>query len=208
VSHEIVGRTFYGNLISQRRGSPTNWYHFDALGSARELTLVSEAVSDTYLYDAWGVPIAATGATHNPFRFLALLNYYCNTDSHTLYVRERTYAPTIATWLSSVVYRGGSTRQWLRLYAYSGNSPLMAVLPNAARSQFDITPSFDTCAPCGESRLFWKLTVPREVVSKPGDRPLPRRQRIVQLICVSLTETRCAKTGCECRPTTSVDGRC
>jgi uncharacterized protein RhaS with RHS repeats len=53
-------------LISQRRGTVSHFYHFDALGSTMELTDASEAVTDTYRYDAWGNVLASTGNTPKP----------------------------------------------------------------------------------------------------------------------------------------------
>ena len=57
----------YGNLISQRRSNTTNWYHFNALGTTQSLTSSSENVTDTYILDAWGVPVASSGSTVNLF---------------------------------------------------------------------------------------------------------------------------------------------
>jgi RHS repeat-associated protein len=53
----------YGNLVSQRRGSTSHWYHFDAIGSTRELTNASAVITDTRLYDAWGRIAHSTGTT-------------------------------------------------------------------------------------------------------------------------------------------------
>jgi len=60
----------YGNLISQRRGSTSSFYHFEALGTTRSLSASNGATSDTYLLDAFGNSVASTGTTVNPFRFV------------------------------------------------------------------------------------------------------------------------------------------
>lgn len=52
-------RRRYGNLISQRRGSDSHWYHFDAIGSTRELTNASAVITDTRQYDVWGQIMAS-----------------------------------------------------------------------------------------------------------------------------------------------------
>ena len=90
----------YGNLISQRRGATTNWYHYNAQGTTSDLTDASQNITDTYLLDAWGVPISSTGTTVNPFRFIGELGYYRDVDTGNDYVRARIYRPVIGRWLS------------------------------------------------------------------------------------------------------------
>ena len=66
----------YGNLISQRRGNTTSYYHHDALGTTRALTDTTETVTDTYVYTAFGETVATTGTTTNPFRYVGEEGYY------------------------------------------------------------------------------------------------------------------------------------
>ncbi|MBM3500427.1 MAG: hypothetical protein FJX74_17355, partial [Armatimonadetes bacterium] len=63
----------YGDLVSMRRASTTSFYHSDALGSTRALTDGDEAVTDTYLYSAFGNLLASTGSTENPYRYIGEL---------------------------------------------------------------------------------------------------------------------------------------
>jgi RHS repeat-associated protein len=88
----------YGRVVSQRRGSDHSFYHFDGLGSTRELTNSSETVTDTNMHDAWGVNRASTGATLNPFEYLGEVGYYHDTETSELYLRNRTYDSSIARW--------------------------------------------------------------------------------------------------------------
>jgi hypothetical protein len=44
----------------------TSYYHYDGLGSTRQLTDSQENVTDTYTYDAWGESVAQEGTTPNP----------------------------------------------------------------------------------------------------------------------------------------------
>ncbi|REJ94334.1 MAG: hypothetical protein DWQ29_02975, partial [Planctomycetota bacterium] len=90
----------YGNLVSQRRGSDSHWYHFDAIGSTRELTDASEIVTDTRLYDAWGVPQAATGSTVFPFEYVGVHGYFTDAELAMIYVRARTYIASLGMWTS------------------------------------------------------------------------------------------------------------
>ena len=67
----------YGNLIfSQSRVGTDSYYLFDALGLTRQLANATGTVTDTYLYDSFGSPLAATGTTANLFRFVGRLGYY------------------------------------------------------------------------------------------------------------------------------------
>jgi hypothetical protein len=63
----VVRYTHGQSLISQRRGNVSHWYHFEALGTTRQLTDGTEAITDTYTFDAWGNEVASTGTTANPF---------------------------------------------------------------------------------------------------------------------------------------------
>jgi len=92
--------TQFGNLISQRRNNQTSYYHFDALGSTRELTDASQTVTDTKRYDAWGVNVASSGTTENPFRFIGERGYYLDPGVNSDYVRRRNYAPRPSRWTS------------------------------------------------------------------------------------------------------------
>jgi RHS repeat-associated protein len=90
----------YGNLISQRRGVTTSYYHFDGLGSTDRLTNASQTVTDTYIYDPWGSLEAATGSTVNPFRFVGLKGYYFDLDLLEYYIRARIYDPPTGMFMS------------------------------------------------------------------------------------------------------------
>ena len=90
----------YGNLVSQRRGSNSHWYHFDAIGSTRELSDASQIITDTRLYDAWGNTINATGTSEFVFGFTGMTGYRSDNELVRLYVRERYYGPRAARWLS------------------------------------------------------------------------------------------------------------
>jgi RHS repeat-associated protein len=90
----------YGGVISQRRGTTTSTYHYDALGSTRMLTDSSGNVTDTYLHDAWGNNVASTGTTVNPFKWVGKYGYYTDDGTGQVYVRARMYQPTVARWMS------------------------------------------------------------------------------------------------------------
>jgi hypothetical protein len=65
----------FGPLRSERRGSVTRQYHFDALGSTRVLTDDSQTVTDTFAYDAWGLAIQVDLSAPVTFRYRGLRQY-------------------------------------------------------------------------------------------------------------------------------------
>jgi len=90
----------YGRVVSQRRGSTSSYYHYDGSGSTRALTINSETVTDTNMYDAWGVTRVSTGSTVNSFEYVGDRGYYLDDDTNNYYVRERVYRPQLGRWLS------------------------------------------------------------------------------------------------------------
>lgn len=121
-----------GNLISQRRGSTTSYYHYDGLGSTTALTDDTGAVTDTYSYTAFGETVTATGTTENPFRYIGERGYYFNSKTEDYYVRERVYEPKTARWLSrdSVGGADGPNGYW-----YALNNPVILIDPSGRISQ-------------------------------------------------------------------------
>lgn len=90
----------YGNLISQRRGSTSSYFLFDALGSTRKLTNAAKAVTDSYDFRAYGDTYASSGATINAFRWIGQLGYYFDIDRGAYHLRARSYSPQLARFLS------------------------------------------------------------------------------------------------------------
>src|SRR5262249_22670432 len=90
----------FGDLVSQRRGSSTHYFHFDGLGSTACLSDGSATVTDSYLYKAFGSILASSGATTNPFRFVGREGYYRDGDLETYWLRARMYDPVIGRFLS------------------------------------------------------------------------------------------------------------
>ena len=64
------GAAVYTPGLRERRGTTSKFYHGDALGSTRGITNTSQAVTDTVLYDAFGMTISRTGTTPTPFGFV------------------------------------------------------------------------------------------------------------------------------------------
>jgi RHS repeat-associated protein len=95
-----LGRAYYGELISQRRGSTTNSFGFDGLGSTDRLTNVAGTVTDTYRYRAFGSVQASTGTTTNPYKYGGQIGYYMQPDLSQFHARTRLADPNSGRWLS------------------------------------------------------------------------------------------------------------
>ena len=110
----------YGGLISHRKAGSTTTYHFDALGSTRALTDVSEAVQERYNYTAFGT-LLGSPTLLTPFLWGGMVGYYWDAALATQYIRARHYQPTIARWISldPIGFAGGDAN----LFRYVGNSP-------------------------------------------------------------------------------------
>ena len=91
----------FTNLVTQRRGGATQYPHFDALGSTRQVTDLSEAITDTWLYDAWGNVLAHAGITIFPMQFVGMFGYFYDPDTNTFYIIHRILEPENARWWST-----------------------------------------------------------------------------------------------------------
>jgi len=132
----------FGNLISQRRDAASSFYHLDALGSVCELTDISESVTNTYLYQAYGHLVASTGSTPNPFLWVGNVGYYFDADRLEYYIRQRHYDPAIARWLSKDPSANDPVQADVNLYRYVHNNPLIYVDPSGLK---DVTTNVKTC---------------------------------------------------------------
>jgi RHS repeat-associated protein len=88
----------YGlGLISSNRQGTIRYFHFDGLGTTQHLTDSTQAVTDSYTYDACGVPTSATGSSTNPYRYVGQWGYYddgaMGSSSEMLLLGVRYYWP-------------------------------------------------------------------------------------------------------------------
>jgi len=117
----------FGGLISERQGGQSQYYHFDVIGSTRQLTNSTGQVTDSYLYDAFGNTVQSTGTSVVPYHFVGRAGYYYDAELAEYYVRARHYAPQPARWLSEdpVQYEAGDSN----LYRYVLDNPTNATDP-------------------------------------------------------------------------------
>jgi RHS repeat-associated protein len=122
-SGNLLVRYVYGHdLISQTRGGATTYYHYDGLGSTRALTASSEAVTDTYTYDAFGLLLEQTGTTENNYlyrgeQFDPELGFY--------YLRARYMDPNVGRFVTMDEFSGLSQDPFsLHKYLYANANPI------------------------------------------------------------------------------------
>jgi RHS repeat-associated protein len=121
----------YGRVISQRRGVTSSYFHFDATGSTRDLTNSSDTVTDTNMYDAWGVNRESSGTTVNPFEYVGEMQYYFVSAIAAYHARRRSYRAYLGRWASEDPWRFVETAN---LYVYVENAPINGMDPSGTVS--------------------------------------------------------------------------
>ncbi len=146
--------------MSQRRGAAggTDFAAFDALGSTAQLTNSGQAVTDSYLLDAWGNPISTTGSTTNPHRFVGELGYYFVPALGLYYIRDRWYDKATGKWISQD--REGFSAGDANLSRYVGNFPVNGVDPSGAQQ---VPPQ----GPKPDIRAGWEATQVTAPINSP-----------------------------------------
>jgi RHS repeat-associated protein len=89
--------TYGNNLISMKRADVNSYYHYDGLGSTRQLTNSAGAVTVSYMYDSFGNKIAGTGTSDNAYGFTGQ-QQFGEADS-LMFLRARYYKPSIGRFL-------------------------------------------------------------------------------------------------------------
>jgi RHS repeat-associated protein len=147
----------YGELVSQRRGSTTSYYHFDGLGSADRLTNASGTVTDSYVYQGFGGLAASNGGTANPYKWAGRQGYYGNADTAELYVRMRWYRSGTARWISRDPMELFAADA--NLYRYVGNAPPCHTDPSGLQKVLEIKKVWqpEATGDCGraKSKVKW-----------------------------------------------------
>jgi hypothetical protein len=69
IAHYVTEPSQYGNVIRQRQSGQSNWFHFDAVGSAMELTTDEGVNADSRRYTAFGEVTEELGLGPFPFTF-------------------------------------------------------------------------------------------------------------------------------------------
>lgn len=116
----------YTHLIAQHEvaSGENRYYHYDAIGSTREVTDDTETVTDEFTYDAWGNRLSRSGTSDIPFQYVGAFGYYLDTETGSDYILARVYQPMTARWWSAdpIGILGG-----LNSYLYANNSPVFFI---------------------------------------------------------------------------------
>ena len=118
------GSAVYTPGLSERRGTTSKFYHGDALGSTRGITNTSQAVTDSVLYDGFGMTVSRAGTTPTPFGFVGKGQYQTDSDSGLQLLGHRYYDASVGRFISSDPAKAGDN--W---YAYCDNNPLQKTDP-------------------------------------------------------------------------------
>ena len=122
--------TYGDDLISQHRRidattTDSHSFHYDGIGSTRQLTDVAGNITDSYTYEAFGEVESQTGITPNNYLFTGEqfdpnLGFY--------YLRARYYNPGIARFQNMDTYQGRMFEPiTLHKYLYANANPVTGI---------------------------------------------------------------------------------
>ena len=123
----------WGGLVSQNRAGNSSFYGTDLQASVRMLLSQAAAVTDQYLYRAFGEELWATGSTVNPFRYVGGYGYYRDLATR-LDVRRRPLDVVNGIWLSRDPMQAPGALSW---YLYASQRPITSIDPSG---RLDIGP--------------------------------------------------------------------
>jgi RHS repeat-associated protein len=110
--------------LAMQRGTTTDYYEADGLGSITSLSNSVGTIANTYTYDSFGNTTNSTGSVANFFRYAAR---EFDTETNLYYYRARYFDPGTGRFLSEdpIGLNGG-----INLYRYSFNSPTINTDPS------------------------------------------------------------------------------
>jgi len=140
LTNGVVTRTYtYGlQRISEEQIVSGAWtpsfYSYDGMGSVRQLTSMTGAVTDTYEYDAFGNEITHTGTTPNNYLYRG--EQY-DSDLGLYYLRARYYNPLSGRFMSRDPYDGNKIiPNSLHKYLYAAGDPVNRIDPRGRADLF------------------------------------------------------------------------
>jgi RHS repeat-associated protein len=106
------------------RGTTTDYYDADGLGSVTSLTASNGSVAQSYTYDSFGNTTNSTGSLTNSFRYTAR---EFDTETNLYEYRARYYDPGAGRFLSEdpIQFDGG-----INFYGYTANDPVGLIDPS------------------------------------------------------------------------------
>ena len=137
-------------------------------------------MTDTYIYDAFGVEVAKTETTTNPFGYQGELGYYTDQETGILDVRRRPYEPKIRRWctVDPLESSDGTNR-----YVYAQNNPLSFSDPTGTISIVPLRDNLDVYAKCKDTAwIHWDFFL---------DRKAPCKGYLIQKITITCDIVNC-----------------
>jgi RHS repeat-associated protein len=110
--------------LAMQRGSTTDYYEADGLGTITSLTATNGTIAQSYTYDSFGNTTASSGSLRNYFQYTGR---EFDTETNLYYYRARYYDPSTGRFLSEdpIHFRAGPD-----FYAYVRNRPILFSDPN------------------------------------------------------------------------------
>ena|SRR5579859_588575 len=135
--------------LAMLRGSATNFYQADGLGSITSLTSGSGSIAQSYTFDSFGNVTGSSGSLTNPFQYTAR---EFDPETSLYYYRARYYDSSAGRFLSEdpIGFRGGSN-----FYAYVNANATNLSDPTGLK--FDVV---------GDWMSFWDAI--RYLIRDPG----------------------------------------
>lgn len=133
---EMIGKEYvFGyDLLSQNDATTKQYFHYDSLGTTRNLSDAVGSITDSYFYEAFGDLLASVGSTDNDYLYTGeqfddqLDNYY---------LRARYYNQDAGRFTQMDTWEGnGSNPITLNKYIYGNANPINMVDPTG---NFSIT---------------------------------------------------------------------
>jgi len=133
----VVNYTYGHDLLFQTRAGDQSFYHYDGLGSARDLSDLNELVTDTYLYDAYGREVASSGTTENVYRYTG---ERFDPNVGLYYLRARYYDQNVGRFITTDPQVGDpQSPTSLHKYLYANNNPVNFTDPTGRFSLISIS---------------------------------------------------------------------
>ena len=173
-SSETIYYTKGFELISRRTGQDAQYYLFDGGMSVRGLTDETGAITDTFVFDAFGNEVARTGTTDNSYGFQGEEH-----DSTGLYyLRARYMDPSTATFTLMDTYAGSlSDPMSLHKYMFANSNPVKYCDPSGHMTMLD------TMMVSGISNMLISATVFWFDYGVHPDKPIDDGDYMSMLIC-------------------------
>ena len=176
-SGNVLARYAQGPTIDQPlaefRGSTSDYYEADALGSVTSLSNGTRTLANTYTYDSFGKVTNSTGSLSNPFRYTGR---EFDSETSLYFNRARYYDQNAGRFVSEdpSEFVGGQN-----FYAYVGNDPTNLTDP-LGLTDCVVTPTAVVCTNWGPG-LNWMTPQEPQPPQLPSDLtpnpPPPPRSR-------------------------------